>query len=242
MIKKLLEETVAEVIGRNSEEIVELIYNKKHVNEFILAKKLDITINQTRNILYKLSDKGLVSSIRKKDKKKGWYTYFWKLEVLKCLEFLKKRLIKKVNQINHQINSRETKEFYICERCKIEVNEENALLCSFTCNECGDIFKRKDNSKILRELKKRSIKMQNELKLIDEEIEKEEQIIDKRKQKEIEKENKKKKAKRKEKRDLKKKEKEKLKKKVKTSKKASKKKTKKPKKKVKTSKKASKKK
>jgi len=76
MLKNLLEETVEIVIGKQAEGIVDLLDGKKYVNEFIIAKKLGITINQARNILYKISDQGLVSFIRKKDKKKGWYTYF----------------------------------------------------------------------------------------------------------------------------------------------------------------------
>ena len=120
--------------------------------------------------MYKLSDHGLVSSTRKKDKKKGWYTYFWKIEVLKALEFLKDIMDKRLSQIGSQINSRETKQFYICERCNIEFNEENALLNDFTCNECGDIFTLKDNSKLLRELIRRMDKLKKELVLVDEEI------------------------------------------------------------------------
>lgn len=63
MLKKFLKEVVVIVVGRPVEEIVDLLDSKKHVNEFIIAKKMDITINQTRNILYKLSDSGLVSSL-----------------------------------------------------------------------------------------------------------------------------------------------------------------------------------
>ncbi len=131
MLKKFLKEVMIIVAGKQAEEIADLLNNKKHINEFIIAKKLDITINQTRNILYKISGYGLVSFIRKKDKRKGWYTYFWKIEILKSLEFLRSILIKRIDQINHQIKSRETKRFYICERCNIEFNEENALLQNF---------------------------------------------------------------------------------------------------------------
>ena len=74
MLKKFLKEVIVIVVGKQAEEIADLLDSSKHVNEFSIAKKLDITINQTRNILYKIADKGLVSSIRKKDKKKGWYT------------------------------------------------------------------------------------------------------------------------------------------------------------------------
>jgi transcription factor E len=135
MLEKLLKNIVINIVGKQSEEIVELLHSKKHVNEFKIAQKLGITINQTRNILYKISDQGLLSSIRKKDKKKGWYTYFWKIEILKSLEFLKKILEKKREQIENQINSRKTKEFYICKLCNIELNQENALFNNFTCNE-----------------------------------------------------------------------------------------------------------
>ena len=190
MLKKFLKEIVVMVVGRPVEEIVDLLDSKKHVNEFLIAKKMDITINQARNILYKLSDSGLVSSIRKKDKRKGWYTYFWKIEILKSLEFLKDALKKRIDQLNHQIKSREVKQFYICERCKIEFNEENALLHDFTCNECGNIFSMRDNTKILREFKKNLNKLEKELNFVEEEIKKEREKIDKIKLKEIKKEEK----------------------------------------------------
>src|SRR3990172_1545143 len=106
-------------------EIVDLLDEQKYINEFVIAKKLGLTINQVRNILYKISDYGLVSSIRKKDKKKGWYTYFWKIEILKALEFLRENLIKKIDNIEHQVKSREMKRFYACPRCHLELTEEN---------------------------------------------------------------------------------------------------------------------
>lgn len=190
MQSELIKEIISSVVGKSAEGIADILDTKKYINEFVIATKLDVTINQARNFLYKLSDFGLVSSIRKKDKKKGWYTYFWKIENLKALEFLQNLLQKKINQINTQINSRETRQFYVCEKCKLEFAEENALLMNFTCDECGDIFTLKDNTKILRELKKNSIKYENELKIVSEEIEKEKQKNDKQRLKEIEKEKK----------------------------------------------------
>jgi len=196
MLTKFLKEIIINVAGKQAEEIVDILDTKKYTNEFLIAKKLDITINQTRNILYRISDYGLVSSIRKKDKKKGWYTYFWRIEILKSLEFLKNLLIKRIDQLNHQIKSRETKEFYICERCNIEFNAENALLHNFTCNECGDTFVLKDNTKVLREFKKNLDRLKKELKLVEEEIKKEKEKIEKKKLKEIKKQEAEKKLKR----------------------------------------------
>jgi len=175
------------VVGKQAEEIADLLNTKKHVNEFLIAKKLDITINQTRNILYKISDHGLVSFIRKKDKRKGWYTYFWKIEALKSLEFLKRIFLKRIIQLKNQIKSRQTKGFYICESCNIEFNEENALLRDFICPECGRVFIKKDNTKLLRELKRNLDKTRRELALVEIEIKKEEEKIEKEKLKEIKK-------------------------------------------------------
>ncbi len=169
------------VAGKQAEKIPELLLNKNYVNEFIIAKKLEITINQARNILYKISDYGLVSSIRKKDKKKGWYTYFWKIEVLKCLEFLKNILVKQMTQINYWIKSREEKGFYVCERCSREFTEENALLHNFICDECGDVFTVKDNKKVLKEFNKELDKLKKELSLVEAEIKKEKEKIEKAK-------------------------------------------------------------
>jgi transcription initiation factor TFIIE subunit alpha len=190
MQRELIREVVVNVVGKQVEEIADLLDSKKHVNEFIIAKKLDITINQTRNILYKLSDFGLVSSIRKKDKKKGWYTYFWKFENVKAMEFLKNLLDKKINQINAQINSRESKQFYVCERCKLEFSEENALFMDFTCDECGGVFILRDNTKILKELKKNLVRSERELKIVEVELAKEREKIEKKRAKELEKEKK----------------------------------------------------
>ncbi len=188
MLKTFLKEVVAIVVGKQAEDIIDMLDGSKYINEFLIAKKLGITINQTRNILYKISDHGLISSIRKKDKRKGWYTYFWKIEVLKSLEFLVNIINKRIEQLKHQIKSRETKEFYICEQCNIEVNAENALLHEFTCNECGEVYTLKDNTKMLRELKKEADKLEGKSKLIQEEIDKEQEKVDKQRAKEIKKE------------------------------------------------------
>jgi transcription factor E len=187
MLKNFLKEVISIVVGKPAEDIVDLLDGDKYVNEFIIAKKLDLTINQARNILYKISDHGLVSSIRKKDKKKGWYTYFWKIEVLKSLEFLRELVLKNLNQLKNQIKSRETKRFYVCERCNIEFNEENAMLHDFTCNECGEVFSAKDNEKVLKEFKKNEERLENKLKVIDNEINIEREKLEKIKIKEIKK-------------------------------------------------------
>jgi len=196
MLDKLLKEVVIITVGKQAEGIAELLNSKRHQNEFNIAKKLDLTINQTRNILYKISNVGLVSSLRKKDKKKGWYTYFWKFEILKSLEFLKKILIKSMEESENQIHERRIKVFYNCKRCNIEVNEEEALSLNFGCPECGDVFEIKDNALLLKELEKHLLRSKEKLEIVEIEVEKENVRLGKIRDKELKQMEKEKKEKR----------------------------------------------
>ena len=192
MSNKFIKDAMSLVAGKPAEDISDLLDTPKYVNEFIIAKKLNLTVNQIRNILYKASDHGLVSSTRKKDKRKGWYTYFWKIENLKCLEFLRNEYLKRLEQLEHQAKSRETKRFYFCDRCNIELNEENALVHNFTCNECGSIFILKDNTKAIKEMRKTFDKLKKDLAIIEAAIREESEKTQKKKTRERKKEEKKK--------------------------------------------------
>lgn len=167
---KLLTDIVASIAGKAASEVVNILIGKRNVNEFIIAKKLKLTINQTRNILYKLSDAGLVSFTRKKDKRKGWYTYFWTLNVEKSLDLLEKKVHSEIDNLKNQLKSREIKRYYVCPVCKVEIGEESALLHNFTCNECGSVYQLQEDKKIMNELNSGINRLNTALKGIREEL------------------------------------------------------------------------
>jgi len=162
----LLKNIAEDIAGKQAEEIVDLLIGKKDVNEFLIAKKMKLTINQVRNMLYKLSDKGLVSFTRKKDKRKGWYIYFWTLNSLKSLTLLEKKLSEEFDQLEKQLKNRKTKRFYSCKICNIEVSEGTALLNQFTCPECGQVYVLSENNKLIKELENKINKSRKSLELI----------------------------------------------------------------------------
>ncbi|MFA5020389.1 MAG: hypothetical protein WC533_04820 [Candidatus Pacearchaeota archaeon] len=167
---EFLREIALSIAGKNAGAMVDLLIGKENVNEFIIAKKLGLTINQVRNILYKLSDEGLVSFIRKKDKKKGWYTYFWTFDDDKSLSLLKKSLLDEISRLQGQLKSREIKQFYICKTCNVELTEENAMLHDFTCPECGEIYGASDSSSAISEIESSINKLRKRLEKIDFEL------------------------------------------------------------------------
>jgi transcription factor E len=166
----LLKNLVQEMAGEGSDQIVDILFDKKDINEFLIAKKMNLTINQVRNILYKLSAEGLVSFTRKKDKRKGWYIYFWTLNTEKCLMKLEVELIKKLEDLKKQQTERENGRYYVCKNCNIEVTEEKALDDDFSCSECAEVYTLVDNTNNIRDLKGRITKREKELAEIKSEL------------------------------------------------------------------------
>ena len=89
-----IEVLVTEIAGKDVLPLIELIRGKTDVSEFKIAEKLGKTVNEVRNMLYRLSDYNLVSFTRKKDKRKGWYIYFWTLNSYQSLILLKACAVK----------------------------------------------------------------------------------------------------------------------------------------------------
>jgi len=178
---KLLKDLIIELAGEDTEMIVDILYNKKDVNEFLIAKKMELTINQVRNILYKLSAQGLVSFIRKKDARKGWYIYYWTLDILKSMIKIEEKLIRDIADLKTKLNEREFGRFYLCKSCNIEVKEEVALEHDFLCEECADVYELSDNTNYIRDIKGKITRKEKEYEVIDEEV----QILKNKKAKSI---------------------------------------------------------
>lgn len=176
----LLKKVVEKAAGLPAVKIVDLLYNKKNINEFLIAKKLVLTINQTRNLLYRLSHMGIISSTRKKDKRKGWYIYFWTFNILKSLELLENTIQDEIRRLQADLDSKKQKRFYKCSICGREVAEEGALQTNFTCTECGEIYVLAEHTSIILGVEEEILKLQKELHAVEEEIQKEQMVKDKK--------------------------------------------------------------
>jgi len=168
----LIKELIKEVAGKGTEPIAEILKEEKPVNEFKIAEKIKLTINQTRNILYKLYNNGIANFSRKKDKRKGWYIYFWALNIQKSLEKLVELKKKQIENDEHQIKSYETKRFFLCPSDCAKFNEESALLHNFICPECGNVLLLEEKAPKIKEFTDKREKAIKELALIESELSK----------------------------------------------------------------------
>ena len=154
-LKSLLKTIVVSLTNATASGVIYALYDKKNVNEFLIAKRLKLTINQTRNVLYRLADEGLVHFIRKKDARKGgWYTYFWTLNMSKSVQRYLVLLEEERARIHTQLVAQQTGRFYVCAHCHVEYTEEQAIEQEYACSECGEVVTTKDTSPVIAALTK----------------------------------------------------------------------------------------
>ena len=146
-MNKVIEEVVGEVAGNDVIPLVKKLKNRKNVSEFKLAESIKKEINHTRNMLYRLHDANLVTFTRKKDKKKGWYIYYWTFN-LKRMKYLTVDLKKKrYAKLNERLKREKHGQFFVCGNNCIRLDFEQSMDFSYKCPECGTLLNQDDNTK-----------------------------------------------------------------------------------------------
>jgi len=158
MSVKIVEDVASRVAGEDVIPLVRTLRNRRDVSEFTLATETKTEINLVRNRLYRLYNANLVTSIKKKDKKKGWYIYYWTLN-LPRFQYLAKDLISnRLSQLKERLAREKSSSFFMCQQNCIRLNFEQATDFEFKCPECGELLHQDDNTKKIKEIEK-DIKM-----------------------------------------------------------------------------------
>ena len=135
-----VELAITKIAGEELLPIVKILNSNKVIAEHKLAEKANQEVNQTRTMLYKLQQANLVSFTKKKDRKKGWYIYYWSLkkDILKRLESeLGKR---KELQLEKKEAHERGKTTFKCTIGCTHVSLEDAMDLEFRCPECGELM------------------------------------------------------------------------------------------------------
>lgn len=161
----LVEEVVREMVGEDVLPLVKVLQKKPSISEFSLADAVKSEINLTRNMLYRLYNVNLVSFVRRKDKKKGWYIYYWTFSP-KNIPYLAVTLKKqKLERLVERLEREKRSQFYICGNSCMRLDFEQATEFEFKCPECGELLNLQDNSAKVKELEDSIGVLQKELKV-----------------------------------------------------------------------------
>ena len=149
-----IQELVTSIAGVEALTVCKFLEGKENVNEFAIAEQLKMPINDLRNILYRFDEYNLVEHTRKKDRKKGWYIYFWTFRPTEAEKAVATNYKKRLELLQRQMEREQAHEYYICpDRC-VRMTLENAMENNFTCRECGKILEHEDTKKRLLKIKK----------------------------------------------------------------------------------------
>lgn len=164
LTNKLVDSVVTEVAGEDVLPLVRALKNRRNVSEFKLADKINTEVNRTRNMLYKLYQNNLVSFIRKKDKKKGWYIYYWTFRpgMVKYLYADVRK--KKIETLNERLKREEVSQFFVCPNACIRLDFEQAFGFEFKCPECGQVMGLENNKGKVENIKAEITRLEKELK------------------------------------------------------------------------------
>ncbi|MEM0231091.1 MAG: hypothetical protein QXT20_02730 [Candidatus Woesearchaeota archaeon] len=150
----LVLDAVKEIVGADAIPLVQILLKRDSVSEYELSDRIKKDINQTRNILYALHKLNLVTSVRKKDKIKGWYIYYWTFDADRLMLLYKAIQKKRLEQLNSILEREEKHSFFSCPNRCMRVDYEQAMSFNFKCPECGALMDREDNQERIAELKR----------------------------------------------------------------------------------------
>ena len=166
VIDKVIEDFLIENVGKDVIALYQLLNGKAPISEFVLAEKLNLTVNQVRNMLYRMYTFSLVDFTRKKDNKKGWYIYYWEFDNRKGLGVAIEHKEKRLELLRSLLKNEETTQYFSCPDGDVRLNFENAIEHDYKCPECDKVLTQDNNSRKIQRLQKTISEMENEVKEI----------------------------------------------------------------------------
>ncbi len=161
---QIIEETIVDLVGEDLPPLLNiLLLGKANISEFKIAERLNITVNQVRSMLYRLQEYNLVDFMRKKDKRKGWYIYYWTLNKKNTFGLLKEYKRKQLEDLKNRLQREEVGGFFVCPVGCMRLKMDQAMEFDFKCQECGTLLKDQNNSRTVENIKRMIKELEIEL-------------------------------------------------------------------------------
>ena len=163
---KKIEDVAAGVCGSDVLPLIRKLRGKENISEFKLSDQLKQDIKKVRNTLYRLYGANLVDFTRKKDKKKGWYIYYWTFKQDQ-IKFLYQRMKEEqLDKLKEQLQQERVGQFYVCVNSCVRMDFDQAVNFEFRCPECGELTKQESVESRRQELQATIVVLEKELKSI----------------------------------------------------------------------------
>lgn|SRR3989338_4168263 len=157
-----IEEVVRDACGDDVLPLVRKLGGKENISEFKLAEQLKEDIRKVRNVLYRLHGENLVDFTRKKDKKKGWYIYYWTFKP-EQVRFLYDRIRQgRMRQLRERLSREGGEQSFVCANRCVRMDFDQAVGFEYRCPECGEILELEDVRSRLQQMKGELTRLERE--------------------------------------------------------------------------------
>ncbi|NOJ26845.1 MAG: transcription factor [Nitrososphaera sp.] len=140
--------------GEEYVKVARALLNTEDVTDEEIASATGLKINIVRKVLYDMFGKALISGIRVKDEKKGWFVYRWRAKQDHVDNFIENQKKKILDRLHKRLEHEYSTEFYHCSNqdCP-RVRFEDAVEMFFKCPKCKGPLNIVDNSKVKEALR-----------------------------------------------------------------------------------------
>jgi len=124
-------------------------YSKEDATDEEIAGATGMRINIIRKVLYDMFGKALITGIRVKDEKKGWFVYRWRAKRDQAENFIENQKKKILDRLQKRLEYEESSEFYHCGSTNCpRIKFDYAMELFFKCPNCKNPLNMVNNEKV----------------------------------------------------------------------------------------------
>ena len=145
-------------------KVARSLLKTKDATDEEIASSTGLRINMVRKVLYDLFGKALITGIRVKDERKGWFVYRWRTRRDEVENFIQNQKKKISDRLQQRLDYESSSDFYHCgnEDCR-KLPFQEALEEFFKCPSCGKVVNLKNNDKLKKSLQFKIGEFHNDL-------------------------------------------------------------------------------
>lgn len=135
--------------GEEYLKVARALLNTEDATDEEIASATGMRINIIRKVLYDMFGKALITGIRVKDEKKGWFVYRWRAKRDQVDNFIDNQKKKILDRLQKRLEYEESAEFYHCgnKDCS-RIKFDTAVEMFFKCPTCKGPLNMVDNGKV----------------------------------------------------------------------------------------------
>jgi transcription initiation factor TFIIE subunit alpha len=140
--------------GPDYVRVARALLNNENATDEEIASATGLKIKTVRKALYDLFGRSLITGVRVRDPKRGWFVYRWKAQRDQTDGFIQTQKKKVLNRLKLRLEYEENHEFYHCGTLTDPMRTfEDAMESFFKCPACGKPLNRIENSELKAALK-----------------------------------------------------------------------------------------